>query len=437
MLETSSIAAERERRPSPGTGALRISLTGTPGFHLGLVVFGALLATALGVLGFEPLEHGLLTLLTFVTVVRALFLSSIRRLPIIAVVLGVSLTALAALSAIASGRLSGNHLYVVFLVALAVTIGLGERMSLRHLLRLTNAYYLVYLALSILVYLGVIDLGRSLNAFEATQRVPWLNFRTLVGFYGSTAHIDSISLFVALVNWLLGRGRSKYAMTAIALAASLGSVRFTPFVSLGVAAVGTYLIGRVRRAGAVRCAASSAVALAIVLSAPLSMIAGATITSRPAEELINKATNGRLAIWNAMAQRFAEAPLMNQVFGTGATEPYYVVGGWPRVHPVTREVSPLWTANPHNSYLSVALNVGVVTAVLIGLVLAWLACRMRTRQARLITLYVLTIGITNAELFTFYFPVYVVWVWWLAVRRPSGEGQVAPRGPVGPTVPGR
>lgn len=435
MFEASSIAAERKSGSTSGTRVLRISLVGSPGFHLGFTIFGALIATALGTLGFELLRDGLFTLLTFVMVVRALYLWSIARLRIIAVALGASLTVLAVLSAIMSGRVSGNHLYVVFIVTLVVAIELGERVSLRSLLRLTNAYYLVYLALSILVYLDVVDVGRSLNVFEATQRVPWLDFRTFVGFYGSTAHIDSISLFVALVNGFLGKGRYKRVIISLAVAASLGSVRFTPFVSFGIACLGTCLIGVLRRARVLRYAASAVIVLVIVASAPLSLIAAETITAWPAGDLINKATNGRLAIWSAMSQRFEEAPLIHQLFGTGTTDSYYLVGGWLRVHPSTGEVSPLWTANPHNSYLTVALNVGAVIAGLFGLVLVWLACQMRTWRTRLIMLYVLATGITNSELFTAYFPIYVVWIWWLASWRANRTGRAVPRWPLDQSVP--
>lgn len=322
----------------------------------------------------------------------------------------ITLPFLIALSVLAAGRLTGNHLYLIFLAAFVITIELDRPYSLRALLRITNIYYLVYLGLSLLVYVGIIHLDKSLNIFDATRRVSVFEFQTLVGFYGSTAHIDAISLFVALVNLLFGRGRERSLIIGIAIVASVASVRFTPFVALGIAFIGVWAIGRVRKAGAVRRAVAVGIALAIVFSAPLAMVAAEIFPTGRLESAINLATNGRLRIWQEMGKVFASAPPLIQVFGSGSTDPYYTIGGWPRVHPGTGEVAPFWTANAHNSYLAFALNHGVAAFVLLALVIAYLMAQMRSWRSQLLTLYVLSVGITNAELFAFFFPIYVVWI---------------------------
>lgn len=427
MIDAPRAAPKRSRVRAPESGsALRILVTGRPAAHVVLAIAGALAATAFGALGYDYVQHALLVALTALTGLRALVFASIRPLSKAATLFLVPAPFLFMLSVIASGRLTGNHLYLIFLLAFVLTLEFERPLEPRLLLRITNAYYLVYLAMSLLVYFGVVDLGRELNTFDATRRVPWLEFKTLVGFYGSTAHIDAISLFVALVNLLFGRGKSRQVLVAIAVAASLASVRFTPFVALSIALLGTWFVSWFKRAGSVRRAVAVTVALSIVLSAPLSMLAAELFPSGRLERLINLATNGRLLIWQTMGGVFSEAPLLKQVFGTGSTEPYYLVGGWPRVHPVTKEVSEFWTANPHNSYLSVALNLGLAVFVLLALAISYLVAQMRNRRAMLITLYVLSVGITNAELFTFFYPIYVVWLLWLS-RMSARRGYLAAR----------
>src|SRR5690606_29584752 len=399
---------ERAARPT----VLPVSLD-VNGLFLGAVVGAALLATGAGALGYERIQHALLIVLTGVVAGRALILTSVKQLSMVGAMLTVSLAFLLLISVVVSERVTGNHLYLAFVVAMVISLQLGRPVKPAVLLRVTNLYYLVYLALSLAVYAGLIDLGRSLNAFDATLRVPGLNFTTLVGFYGSTAHIDSISLFVALVNVLFGRGRGRQLMVGIAVAACLASVRFTPFVSLGLAVLASWVVERVKRAGAVRDTVAVAVGLAFVLSTPLTLGVSAVVSSPGLDRAINRATTGRLLIWQEMDLVFAEMPPLNRAFGTGTTEPYYEVGGWPRIHPVTRIVDEFWTANAHNSYFAVALTLGVFTFVLLAGASAFFVARLETRRARLISFYVLAVGITNAELFTFYFPIYLIWLAWM------------------------
>lgn len=418
MVDVSAGAAKRYHSNEPMTDAQRRypRVAVQAGFHGG-VIAAALTATAIGAVGYGTVQDALLVVLTVFVTSWALTLAKSRLLPRTAAIFGSSLPFLIILSIMASARVTGNHLYALFLVSIAISIALGTPLRAGWLMRMTNVYYLVYLAMSLAVYFGVIDLGRTLNIFDSARRAPWLSFPTLVGFYGSTAHIDSVSLFVGLVNLLFGRGRSRLLMVAIALAACLASVRFTPFVSLGIAILATALVLTVKRARSVRRTLSVAVALAMVLSAPLTIAFTQLVPSSRVEGFINSATNGRLRIWQSMGETFAASPPLTKLFGSGSTEPYYEVGGWPRVHPVTKQVEPLWTTNPHNSYLAVALNLGLLVFVLLALALGSVVSRMQTWRSLLVTYYLLSVGITNAELFTFLFPVYVVWVGWLCRPR--------------------
>lgn len=425
-MATAGSGAELPMRGAPSLRppALHVALD-VDGLVIGSIIGAALVATGLGTVGLERVQHLLLILLTLAVGGRAIVLASTAKLTFGAAMVTVSVVVLVFLSMLVSDRITGNHLYLAFLVAIVIMLQLDRPLRVRTLVGVTNVYYLAYLALSLGVYLGFIDLGRSLNAFDATMRLPGLSFTTLVGFYGSTAHIDSISLFVVLINLLFGRGAGRYVMICIALLACLASVRFTPFVSLGLGLGAVWVVERVKRAGAVRDTIAAAVGLAFVLSAPLTLAVSGLVASPGFDRVVNTLTTGRLLIWQEIYAVYRDAPLLNQVFGTGTTEPYYLVGGWPRIHPVTRVVDEFWTANAHNSYFAVALTLGVIVYVLLAAAVAYFVSRLRTRRARLISLYLLAVGITNAELFTFYFPVYVIWAAWLV----RDDHAVAPAAP--------
>lgn len=205
-------------------------------------------------------------------------------------------------------------------------------------------------------------------------------------------------------------------MIGVALLASLAAVRFTPFVALGISMVGSWLLMLVRRSPAFRRSLAVIIMLAVALSAPMSVLVVELFPSWGLEGAINRASNGRLKIWQAMGDVYNEASGLEKAFGVGTTEAYYLVGGWPQVHPQTREVSVFWTSNPHNSYLSVILNLGIVTFGVLATALAVLVTRLRNRNAFLVTFYVLCVGITNAEVFSYFFPIYLVWLVWLGKR---------------------
>src|SRR5690606_2869928 len=216
-----------------------------------------------------------------------------------------SLPMLIALSVLINGFVSGNHVYLVFLVTFLVVLSLDGGDLGERLLQATNVTYVVYLAGSLLVYFGVIELTKGLNIFDAATRVPWLRIKTLVGLYGSTAHIDSISLFVALLNLAFGKPRRKWAMVVLALAASALSVRYTPFAALAIALVAVCCL-RVTRRSPQASRLVATVAALVVVFAPFLLLALARVAGSPELSLaLDRATNGRIKIWSAMLEVYA------------------------------------------------------------------------------------------------------------------------------------
>jgi hypothetical protein len=394
--------------------------------HLYLVLLGSMLAVTLNVMGIDPAFQALVLLLTLFSVIRALFLVRVHNVRLGAVPVPLLLLGIVVASALVSGSVSGNHVYVVFAVSLATAVWLDRRLDASRLLAITNVSFLIFLAGSILVYAGVLDLGRNLNVFEASSRVPGLQFRTFVGLYGSTAHIDSIAMFVALVNVVHGRGRWRGWMVALAVAASAATLRYTPLVSLVIALSGMGVTHLVAAAPALRRAVAGLIAAMLVSSAFLTVWVTRFLPFDAVEAVANVGTNGRSRIWSAMLERFAsETSFLQKAFGAGTTESY-LVGGWWRLSPVSGEWERLWTQNPHNSYLAVALTLGATVFVMIIALAAYVAARTAASPDLAPTLFVLTVGITNAEVLTFHFPIYLAWLALLAreartgrVRRPK------------------
>src|SRR5690606_9286090 len=112
----------------------------------------------------------------------------------------------------------------------------------------------------------VLDLGRALNMFDSQDRVPWTQIKTLAGLSGSTAHSDRISLFVALLNFTFGQGRSRRLLVVIGLASSTLSFRFTPFAALAIAWSVTALVRSVRASPELARSVTSLAAVLIALS---------------------------------------------------------------------------------------------------------------------------------------------------------------------------
>ncbi|MEO9965628.1 MAG: hypothetical protein ABJF11_07565 [Reichenbachiella sp.] len=89
------------------------------------------------------------------------------------------------------------YLFLLFFCLLVVFFSLNKYTH-KQMLAITNLPYLVYAALSILVNLGVIPVGRAINSDDVTT--VFGNANAFVGFFGSTAHIDSYSILVLLIN---------------------------------------------------------------------------------------------------------------------------------------------------------------------------------------------------------------------------------------------
>lgn len=410
--ETSGLSSSHHRAKTHSIQQRRATraLSRWTGWPLSLILFGALSATCISAIGFSFIGDGILLLLCCGIFLLAVAQTAVKGIHIGIVLIGFLLLGTVAIGVLSAGYVSGNHMYLIFAGATALVVWRSNDLSQRVLLGLTNSYYIVYLVLSLGVYLGIIVVDSNLNIFEADQRVTGLGFSTLVGFYGSTAHIDSLSLFVALVNLLYGRGVAHKIVFVIGLLASAATLRYTPFFSLAIALTCAALVYPVKATKAGRKITIGLLVSTIAISAPLVVTIGELSPDDQVHRLLNTGTSGRSRIWEAMIDTYVHVPGLQKLFGTGTTEGIYLVGGWPRVNPVTGEVKPLYTENPHNSYFSIALTTGLFGYGLLVAGLLFLSGQSKNWKSTLITFYILAVGITNAELFTFMFPVYLIWL---------------------------
>ena len=419
MLRTSpSIAYARRTLASPAHPATRTDML-TPWF-VAAVFFGAMVGIHSLNQNFNAGYYAFVLGITTLVYVRLLMLRNRIRHPRV-LIIGIGV--IGAVLAVNVGIGSGFTVYLLYPVfALGFTFMLAySRCTVRSLLRPTNAFYLTYLVLSLLVYFGYIELDRSLNTFDATSRVPMLQIQTLIGFYGSTAHIDSLSMLVALVNLAYNRTRSGKIVAVIALIASLLTVRYTPLIAL-ISSVLTYtLLKMVWRHIPVRRTLILLVAASAVFSFALSDFVQVQ-TDGQYLELSNSLTNGRAGLWTTMLQTFtSNTDPVERWFGSGDTTAYSAVA-WYIWHPAYQAVVPVWTDNPHNNYLYVLLALGYVG--LLGFFIAVLGLLWRYESPINIAVasFVLVSGITNSYVFSFHFPLFLAWVVVLAFQ----EGGTAP-----------
>lgn len=409
------------------SGAKSIGVSLRSSIYL-IVMLGTMVAVTFGVVGRELVYQTLVVGVSGLVLAVALQLARRRGGSYGLFAALTSLPLLITLSVLINGFVSGNHVYLVFFVSFLMVLALDDGDVIPRLLHATNVTYVVYLAGSVLVYAGVIDLGAGLNIFDAADRLPWLRIRTLVGLYGSTAHVDSISLFVALLNLACGKSGRKWMMVILGLAASVLAVRYTPFAALAIALAVNAIMALTRRAPQVSRGVAATATLVIASSSFLLVGVTRMADSSDVTRALDRVTNGRTRIWSEMLDVYSgDVSAFEQLFGTAATEEVYQVGGWPRVHPVTREVTVFWTANPHNTFLTFTLSYGLVPFLALALVLALWATRFPAGPRGIVYFYILAVGITNAELMTFHFPVYVAWVVVLGRRQVAERPALAAR----------
>ncbi|TLS35161.1 O-antigen ligase family protein [Pseudalkalibacillus caeni] len=291
--------------------------------------------------------------------------------------------------------INNDFFYLIFALNIYFLIS-NFKIDKDKLLKITNTTYLIYLALSFLLYFSVITInGRSLNIFD--EIIFGYSIKTFIGYYGSTAHLDSYSMFIALLNLFFNKNRlSKLFFVVLALIACFGTLRFTPIVSLGygiiflliVQILGKYTVPLIN---------------VIIFMFFYLVVIFYTHSDVQYHSYFFSATSGRNVIWSLMLDVYNNIHSITQKsLGFGTTEPFTVdaFGAY----------ETQLTNNPHNNYLRFIFEYGVISFIGVFIFFTKRMMEIKKKSILLIIFFVLMASNTNSEIFSFFHPTFLIWI---------------------------
>ncbi|WP_169331755.1 O-antigen ligase family protein [Gracilibacillus halophilus] len=294
-----------------------------------------------------------------------------------------------------------NYIYLVYFIGMIYLLSF-QVVKLEVLLKITNRIYSLYVLLSFLLYLDIINLnGRELNNFH--YNIFGYNFETFIGYYGSTASIDSISLFVALLNLLFNKGKSRWLIVVITVIISIGTLRETPFVAL---ILSLFFIQCIKYIGKfIKYFIPMFIFIAFFI--PYSIIQISNSASIIKEFFVT-ITSARTPIWNQMLDIYINSNVYGKLFGFGNTElfkitpfgKYDIISGYQMIEVI----------NPHNNYFTILIQYGLFVFFGFLIFIIYKLRKIDDFKFLLIIFYILIIAITNNQIFTFHFPIYLIWL---------------------------
>lgn len=296
-----------------------------------------------------------------------------------------------------------SYYYSIPYIFISVFIIIDKyKISIGQLLKIHNIIFVIYVFLSFLVYVGIITLERDLNIFE--EQGLFFNIRTFVGFYGSTASIDSYAMFTFLVNFLLNKRKwSKTVMLCLALISSLSTLRFTPVVALMLAFVVYQIIKYLSQKGFSSTFLVFFANLIVVFSF-LFVFLITPLFSENIELLLQAATHGRFSIWENMILKFSTGDFtwLQKLFGMG--KPIPIDTQW-----MSQGVNI--TENTHNSFLDIMIKFGYLGIAIFYLGTSYMMSKFRRPIFYFISLFIIFTAITNTSTFSYSFPIYMFWIY--------------------------
>lgn len=262
---------------------------------------------------------------------------------------------------------------------------LFTKIKVSHLqfMNIFNISYLIYLSLSIGVFMEIIPLNRDLNLFELD--LLDLNVKTFIGFYGSTAAIDAYSAICVVLNIVFyeARARARLLIIVAALSAMILTFRSSPYLVLIAPIICIYFTRLVSHK------ISIPILNTIIFgSFCIPLIFHQIFDNDQLDLIINIGTTGRAQLWNEILELFGDAKLNDQLLGFGNTDSFEVFV-WNDYH-----------SNPHNSYFRVLLENGLIIYVISWITLTFMMIHLPNKK--LIVIYAILIsGISNTNVFTF------------------------------------
>jgi hypothetical protein len=294
-----------------------------------------------------------------------------------------------------------NILYFIALFYIIRNFGINRDI----LIKCTNSSYILYLFLSSLVYFSIIEWSnRELNIFEFN--ILGYKFRTFIGFYGSTAHLDSYSLFIALINYFYNNSRWKYFFVFIGIFFSVGTLRFTPFYSLIIAIIITIIIKFLDKKSSVFF--FFFIYFSFFIAVKIIQITG----NYNLELILTDITHGRVLIWKDMLYIYESSNnFVSKTLGLDINLFYVSPFG-----PLVGEFN-----NPHNSYLRVLIEYGILIFVILFVFISFFLLKIKQTYHFIVCFYILTVGVTNNEVIDTVYPAFILWFLFLVYESEKVE----------------
>lgn len=282
-----------------------------------------------------------------------------------------------------------------------------ENIEHKKFLNFVNITYLFYLFLSVLVSFQIIPAGfdpghEQLNQFDALLGES--EIKTLVGFGGSTADIDSYSVVVCLYNILFNpQFKYKLCMSLLSGLAVLITFRFTPLLS-AIFAVFVVIFKNKRYLQLTRI-----VYLILISISFLVLYAFPEI-----DDLLFLATHGRSEIWHIYIDIMGKDSLDKFLFGyREAHLPYIAVSVY------QEEFS-----NAHSSFLRIFMHWGIFVYIAFILYLFHLYFRTNNRKVIYLQSVIFTAAITNMNIFWNDNPIYFFILFYISYCYMKAEKQL-------------
>lgn len=227
------------------------------------------------------------------------------------------------------------------------------KISTIDLVKFLNITYILYFILSLLTYFDfIISYPENVRSF--TRDFGIIIFDSLKGLEGSTANIDSYSAIILLVNIFLNKQNTKIFFIAISLFALLWTTRFTPLVAVTLS-ISIFFIVRNKHIALLFLSLifiGFFTAVYIEIFNPDDTFFINDISNK---ELFHTATHGRTHIWS---EQFINIYENFNIYDTLFGNSKYA------------EVEIFWsngfTSNPHNSFLYLFFEGGLITILMIS-----------------------------------------------------------------------
>jgi hypothetical protein len=400
-MYTEASCRNEKIRQAISAGAASLCSRGTV-FLLILINLAPLLYVPLELLGFHYQSVFLITFITIITLVYAglIILKESKftylEIYLIFVVLNIILFKI-----VIYKDVSYNLLYLLYAISIYYVVK-TRLWDINLLLRITNYVYVLYIFLSLLVYFKIIEWKRVLNIFYFD--INGFTFKTFIGFYGSTADLDSYSFLIAMLNFFFNKNpKSKVFFVLIGILMSVGTLTATPIVSLFIALFFILLIKLFSKK------IIPIITFSLFMCFGIIVLVIDIINSYKLTTWLGLLTNGRSMIWKEMLLLYNQYDMpLKKIFGFGNTDLFIIkpFGEWGVI-----------TSNPHNSFLRIAIEFGLIVFSFLYSFITKKLMALKNYNFLLICLFILTVAITNSEIFTFKNPVYILWLYFLLKRK--------------------